>query len=191
MERSKKLINQALDIAKQLFCHSKCNLNCQIPCANHHLPHTVKQKYITLNNNIELRIRETPIHPLIPSHPPYLLPPLNIKNNPIRYPIHSMLDHKENKTKDKYKIIKKYQTYLCQWNLPNNITYNKWMPQRKLFPSNRPMVIQHNTFLLVDYSLVEKLSFVIFLRQLGRVIPNIHVTLDNFPITLDISYHFE
>ena len=27
-------------------------------------------------------------------------------------------------------------------------------------------------------------------RQLGGVIPNIHVTLDHFPITLDISCHF-
>ena len=39
-------------------------------------------------------------------------------------------------------------------------------------------------------TLVEKLSFVPILHQLGCVIPNIHVTLDHFPMTLDISCHF-
>ena len=50
-------------------------------------------------------------------------------------------------------------------------------------------------------TLLEKLSFMTILchfgrvipntlRQLGRVIPNIHVKLDHFPIKLDISSHF-
>ena len=34
-------------------------------------------------------------------------------------------------------------------------------------------------------------NFVSFwMRQLGCVIPNIHITLDHFPVTLDISNHF-
>ena len=84
-------------------------------------------------------------------HPPQPKPSLNIKNNPIRYPIHSILDHKEIKTNDKYKITKKYQTFLCQWNLPNNTIYNKLMPQRKLFLLNLPNVVEYNTSLLVNY----------------------------------------
>ena len=39
-------------------------------------------------------------------------------------------------------------------------------------------------------ALVEKLPFMIILCHFGRVIPNIHVTLDHFSITLDISCHF-
>ena len=40
------------------------------------------------------------------------------------------------------------------------------------------------------YALVEKLSFMTILCHFGRIIPNIHVTLDHFPVTLDISSHF-
>ena len=115
-----KLIKQALDIAEQLSCHPRCNPTCLNPCINHHPPHTLKEDYITRDHNVEPRTREIPIHPLMPPHPPQSKPLLNIKNNPIRYPIHSILDHKEIKTKDKNKITKKYQTFLCQWNLSNN-----------------------------------------------------------------------
>ena len=89
--------------------------------------------------------------PPTPPQPPQPLPPPNIKNNPVRYPIHSILDHKEIKTKDKYKITKEYQTFLCQWNLPNNRVYNKWIPQKEIFLLNLPHVIEHNTSLLVNY----------------------------------------
>ena len=146
-----KLIKQALDIAEQLICYPWCNPNCQNPCDNHHPPHTLKEEYIKLDHNIEPRIIEDPIHPPTPPHPPQPLPPLNIKNNPTRYPIHSILDHKETKTKDKYKITKVYQSFLYQWSLLNNIVYNKWIPQREIFPLNLPHVIEHNTSLLVNY----------------------------------------
>ena len=154
-----KLIKQALDIAEQLFCYLRCNPNYQNPYDNHHPPHTLKKEYITLDHNIEPRTTETPIPSSMPPHPPQPLSPPNIKNNPLRYPIHSILDHKEIKTKDKYKITKEYQTFLCQWNLPNNIIYNKWMPQRELFSLNFPHVIEHNTSLLVNYYSKEKHTF--------------------------------
>ena len=146
-----KLMKQALNIAEQLFCYTRCNPTCQTPCVNHHPPRTLKEEYITLAHNIEPRTTETPIHPPTLQHPPQPLPPPNIKNNPIRYPIHSKLDHKEIKTTDKYKITKEYQTFLCQWNLLNNIVYNKWMPQREIFPLNLPYIIEHNTSVLVNY----------------------------------------
>ena len=120
-----KLIKQALNIAEQLFCHHTCNPTCLNPCTNHHPSCTLKEEYTTMDHNMEPRTRKTPIHPPMPPHPSQPKPPLNIKNNPIRYPIHSILNYKEIKTKDKYKITKKYQTFVCQWNLPNNIIYNK------------------------------------------------------------------
>ena len=59
---------------------------------------------------------------------------------------------------------------------------------------------KHHPFMVSHNSQVEKLSydnFVSFwachfkhLSQLGGVIPNIHVTLDHFPVTLGISCHF-
>ena len=112
-----KLIKQALNIAEQLFCHLRCNPNCLNPCDKHHPPHTLKEEYITLDHIIRPRTPKIPIHPPTPPHPLQPIPPLNIKHNPTRYPIHSILNHKEIKTKDKYKITKKYQTFLYQWNL--------------------------------------------------------------------------
>ena len=53
--------------------------------------------------------------------------------------------------KDKYKITKKFNTYLCQRTLQNNTIYNKWLPQGDLFPLNQPQVIEHNTKLLKEY----------------------------------------
>ena len=44
-------------------------------------------------------------------------------------------------------------------------------------------------------SLVEKLPFMTILCYFGSIIPDIHVTfpvtLDHFPVTLDISYHLD
>ena len=145
------LIKQALDIAEQLFCYPRCNPTCQTPCDNHHSPRTLKEEYTIQDHNITPRTTETPIHPPTPPHPPQPPPPPNIKNNPTRYPIHSIIDHKEIKTKDKYKITKEYRTFLCQWRLSNNIIFNKWMPQRDIFPLNLPHVVTHNTSLLEKY----------------------------------------
>ena len=111
-----------------------------------------------MNHNVEPRIRETPTHPPTPLYLPQPKPPFNIKNNPIRYSIHSILDHKEIKTNDKYRITKVYQTFLCQWILPN-IIYNKWIPQRELFPLNLSNVIEHNTSLLINYYINKQHTF--------------------------------
>ena len=150
-ETPTKLLKQPLDIVEQIFCHPRCNPTCLSPYTNHHPPRTLKEEYITMDHNIKPRTTKTPIHPPTPPHPPQPKPSLNIENNPIRYSIHSILDHKVIKTKDKYKITKKCQTFLCQWNLPNNIIYNKWMLQRELFPLNFPNVVEHNTSFLENY----------------------------------------
>ena len=102
-----KLIKQALDTTTQLYCHPSCNINYQNICPNHYPLCILKQRYVTIEHNIEPRDRIASIHPPTPPHPPHPTPPTNIKNNPIRYPIHSIIDHKENTTKQKYKITKK------------------------------------------------------------------------------------
>ena len=146
-----KLIKQALNIAEQIFCHPQCLPYCPNPCPNHHPPRTLKQEFITIIHQIAPRTIEPPTHPQPLPHPLHLQTPLHIKNNPNQHPIYKILDCKETKTKDKYKIPKKYHSYLRQWNIRNNEIYTIWMQQRELFPYNYPEVINHNITLFTDY----------------------------------------
>ena len=90
---------------------------------------------------LQPRLIERPVHPTTPQHPQHSPPPTKVLNNPSKFPIQNIISHKYNKTKDKYKITKNYNTYLCQWTLDNYTIYNKWMSQRELFPYNLPLVI--------------------------------------------------
>ena len=103
----------------------------------HPQPHTLKFEYITDNRELTPRTPNNPLHPTIPQQIQHPNPPPNIKNNPLTYPIHTIINHKPNEIKDKYKITKKYNTYLCKWTIQNN-TYNKWLSQNELFPLNHP-----------------------------------------------------
>jgi len=144
-----KLDKSALNIAEQLFCEPKCDEDCPNPCQIHLPPRTLKNKYKIYNHRI---IPRTPTNPVqVPQPPQQPAPPQNIKNDPIKFPIRTILNHKTITTKDKYKIPKKYNTYLCQWIDSNHITYNKWLQQRELFPLNLPTVIHHNINLLTKY----------------------------------------
>ena len=138
-----KLEKNALHIAEQLFCHPSCNLNCANPCNRHPQNRTLKTKYISDNRELTPRITDNPLHPSPTQQTQHPTPPSNIKNNLLRHPIHIILDHKNNETKDKDKITKKYTTYLCQWSLQNT-TYHKWLPQSELFPMNHTSVITHS-----------------------------------------------
>ena len=146
-----KLEKSALRIAEQLFCQQNCNQNCLNFCVIHPQTRTLKTRYISENSELTPRVQKNPPHLIPPQQPLQPNPPSNIKNNPLKFPIHSILSHKSNETKDKYKIYKKFNTYLCQWSLPNNTTYNKWLPQGELFPLNQPLVIEHNIELLKEY----------------------------------------
>ena len=109
------MIKQALKITKELFFHPRCNENCQEPCQNNHPPRTLNTIICYIEHNIEPLNSEILKHPPTPSHlirPPTLA---HIKNNPIRYPIYSIIDHYIKLTKDIYKLIKKTHTYLCHW----------------------------------------------------------------------------
>jgi hypothetical protein len=84
-------------------------------------------------------------------HPLYPLPPQNLLKNLSHFPIQTILDHKTHKIFDKYKIIKKYTSYLCQWTLPNQAIYTKWLPQHKLIPWTIQTTPNHNIPLLTQY----------------------------------------
>jgi len=146
-----KLEISALNIATQLFCNAVCNQNCPTPCPNHTQNQTLKTQYISENRELHPRTIEGPIHPPTSQQTQQPHPPPNITNNPNKFPIHAIIDHKLKETKDKYKITKNYNTYLCKWILQNHTTYFKWMPQREFFPFNLPLVIKHNTNLLTIY----------------------------------------
>ena len=77
-------------------------------------------------------------------------PYIYIKNH-IQYPIHSILKDCPHTYKDKDKFTKKSTSYLCQWILPNETIYNKWLPQNDLFPWNNQNTINHNILLLTQY----------------------------------------
>ena len=139
-----KLETKALQIEEQLFCHQSCNQNCPTTCNSHPQARTLKPQYISVNNELTPRIPENPP----PPQPEQPKPPPHIKNNPLKFPIQVILKHKTNETKDKYKITTKTNTYLCQWSTQNHTTYNQWLSQRDLFPTNQPVVIEHHTKLL-------------------------------------------
>ena len=98
------MLKYTLKIAEQLFCHPRCNENCQEPCQNHYPPRTLKQEYIITKHNIE------PLNNDIHTHPQALTllihpsAPTHVINNSTKYPIHSIIDHYIVPTKDKHKI---------------------------------------------------------------------------------------
>jgi hypothetical protein len=146
-----KLDKSALNIAEQLFCEPKCTPDCPTLCRRHPPPSTLKDKYKIQNHIIIPRTPRNLVTPPQPPQPQHPAPPQKIKNDPVKFPINAILNHKTITTKDKYKILKTYNTYLCQWRDSNLITYNKWIQQRELFPLNMPTVINHNLKLLKQY----------------------------------------
>ena len=163
-------------IAKQLFCHSDCNQDCPIHCPNHTQTRTLKEQYISDNRNLNTRTTETPVQ----ITPQYSHPPLYIIQNPKKFSIYNIINHKLNKTKDKYKITKKYTSYLCQWITQNHTTYNKWLPQRELFPFNEPTVIEHNINQLTKY-------YTTYQHKYYKNIIDIHFTPIQFKDTRHIT----
>ena len=146
-----KLEKNALNIAEQLFCHNNCDQDCPTPCIRHPPPRTLKTKYITNNQTMTPNTLANSLNTTPPQQIQLANPPPHIINNSLKFPIYTILNHKLIESKDKYKITTKYNTYLYQWSLENNLIYNKWMPQRTLFPLNLPLVIIHNTKILKEY----------------------------------------
>ena len=115
------------------------------------LPNTLKSIYKIPCHHLNTRPSRHNAHPHRPPHPDYPKPPLHIQHNHIQYPIHSILNDRPHTYTDTHQITKTYTSYLCQWTLPNATTYNKWLPQKALFPWNNPHTINHNISLLTQY----------------------------------------
>jgi len=72
---------------------------------------TLKAKYISDNQDLIPRTSDNPLQPPTPQQPYHPNPP-NIINHPYKFLINTILDHKTNVSKEKYKTTKKYNTYL-------------------------------------------------------------------------------
>ena len=117
----------------------------------HPPPNTLKAPYRILNHQLHPRIHTQYAHspPLPP--PEHPRPPIHIQHKHSLYPIHSIINDRSHTYIDKNNITKKYTSYLCQWIAPNDLTYNKWLSQRDLFPWESQNTINHNILLLTQY----------------------------------------
>ena len=137
-----KTTKAALNQARILFCE---------PPRPNQCPNTLKDAYQIPTRHINTRPRNHNIHPPPPPPPEYPKPPPHILKNYTQFPLHSIIKDRSHTHKDKNKITKEYTSYLCQWILPNESTYNKWLPQRDLFPWESQNTINHNLLVLTQY----------------------------------------
>ena len=102
-----RLVKCALNLAKQLFCHSECSNTCPHPCITQHNPYTLKVEYISANGTTH-----TPIiilHTLDPQETTttsFPKPPPHILKSHTQYPIQAILQHKHHTHKDNQKVRK-------------------------------------------------------------------------------------
>ena len=101
-----KLEITAINIAAQLFYQSPCNQNCPTPCLIHIQTITLKTQFITDHRELHLRVIEDSLHPTPPQQPQYPNPPINIINNPSKFPIHTIITHPHKKQKTNTKLPK-------------------------------------------------------------------------------------
>ena len=146
-----KAIKATLDHIKTLFCEPTCQSQCPHNCLVHPPPNTLKTPYRILNHQLHPRIRTQYAHPPPLPPPEHPRPPIHIQHKHSLYPIHSIINDRSHTYIDKNNIIKKYTSYLCQWIAPNDLTYNKWLSQRDLFPWESQNTINHNILLLTQY----------------------------------------
>ena len=146
-----KTIKGALDHARIFFCKSTYQSQCPNNYTIHVAPNTLKTAYKILNHHIYLRIRNHNEHP--PPIPPLKHPklPLHIQKDHNLHPIHSIINHRSRTYIDKNNITKTYTSYLCYLITPNELIYDKWLPQRDLFPWENQNTINHNILLLTQY----------------------------------------
>ena len=146
-----KAIKATLDHIKTLFCEPTCQSQCPHNCLVHAPPNTLKAPYRILNHQLHPRIRTQYAHPPPLPPPEHPRPPIHIQHKHSLYPIHSIINDRSHTYIDKNNITKKYTSYLCQWIAPNDLTYNKWLSQRDLFPWESQNTINHNILLLTQY----------------------------------------
>jgi hypothetical protein len=109
-----------------------------------------------------------------------------IKNTPIN----SIIKYKQNTTRDKLTILKKYHSYFCTWIHTNNITYAKWISQSQLYKSQHT---NHNYQKLQQYYQTRQTQYftkiiqtnfnILQNRDFRYINPPTHLPLVNISIT--------
>ena len=120
-------------------------------CLTYNAPNALRYEYIIQNHHINLRPPKHINHP-------YLHHTWNTHNHPYislkllhtsRYTPYSMVAPRNTKT-NANSFKKKSTSYLCQWTLPNEVMYNKWLSQIGLFTWNNQHIINHNILLFTS-----------------------------------------
>jgi hypothetical protein len=146
-----KLVKTTLLTLEHLICHPGCIPPCLHPCRIHHPLRTLLPQYVIPNHLIYPLQRPPPLHPILLPHPIHHRPPHYITQNLTQHPINWIIDHKEHRTLDNNKVAKKCISYLCQWTLPHQQTYNKWLPQHRILPWRQPNLYNPNITPLIQY----------------------------------------
>ena len=126
-------------------------------CQDHYPPCTLKQKYILMKQNINPLNREILRHPINPTKSNTFDHTRTHRNNPIRYPIHSIIDHHIKTTKDKYIIMRKTTHIpmpmdIAQW---HNLQPKKTPTKRTIslyWPKHHTTEHKYNTHILYQQS---------------------------------------
>jgi hypothetical protein len=138
-------IKKILKTATEILCTNTC----RFPCNTYLYTYTLA---IEIANRINQNFTHNPIIVInileINQNPPKLPKEmLNLKN----FPITSINNKKTYERKDKYGSTKKFTSYKCQWELPNNEKYATWIPTDKLFPYKDNTTFEHNLTKLTQY----------------------------------------
>jgi hypothetical protein len=139
-----KIIQSALKLASQLFCHPTCTPQCSRPCHTHLSHNTLLPQFIIPNQQLPLAQPPPPIFPHIEDHLPH--PPTHIWSQLKNRPITAIINHKKRLTRDHLNILKQYHSYLCTWLYYSGTTYAKWVPQSYLYkhpPHSYPLLRQY------------------------------------------------
>jgi hypothetical protein len=147
-------IKKILKIASHLFCTSTCADACRPPCNTH-------QQSYTLLPEIANRPNQNFYHNPLPENNPIAAiqeppkPPKRMQKLQ-DYSITTIINTKQSKRKDKFNTIKLFTSYKCTWIQPENQSYTMWMSTDKIFPRNKPNIVNHNLPLLKQFYLTQQ-----------------------------------
>ena len=76
------------------------------------------------------------------------------------YPVTIIIDKKKFQRKEKFGTLKIFTSYKCTWIQPENQNYTMWMTTDKVFPHNKPNIVNHNLILLKRYYLIQHTNII-------------------------------
>ena len=144
-----KLVKTVFMTLEQILYHPTC-----LPHFSTHAAYTIPLEYFYHNMSLKTILYiQYYIHLLYAHSFPYIhpIPPRYFTQNLIWYFINHILNHKKHKILDSNKIANKYISYFCQWTLPHQRTYHKWLPLHKLFPWKDLNPISPNLLPFIQY----------------------------------------